>query len=108
MFIVVNNCSTGRNSTDHRSYLSLFECYKFVFRYYHLNFYDFFELSKVGSTRANHPFEYNVKSARLDICKYSFLIRIVSKWNDLPRVIVEAERIHHFKNKLHHYLFNKF
>ena len=54
------------------------------------------------------PSNCNVKSARLHIYKYSFFIRIVSKWNDLPRDIVEAERIRHFKNKLHHYLFNKF
>ena len=70
-----------------RNYLSLIECYKFVFGYYHLNFYDFFEFSKVGCTRANHPFKLYVKSARLSCYKYSFFIGIVSKWNDLPRVI---------------------
>ena len=37
-----------------------------------------------------------------------FFIRIVSKWNDLPRDIVEAESLHYFKHKLYHYLFNKF
>ena len=90
--------------SDRGIYLSLIECYKFVFGYYHLNFYDFFEFSKVGSTRGNHPFKLYVKSARLDCYKYSFFIRIVSKWNDLPRDIVEAESLHYFKNKLHHYL----
>ena len=60
--------------SDRRNYLSLIECYKFVFGYYHLNFYDFFEFSKVGSTRANHPFKLFVKSARLDCYKYSFLL----------------------------------
>ena len=34
--------------SDHRNYLSLIECYKFVFGYYHLNFYDFFKFSKGG------------------------------------------------------------
>ena len=52
--------------SDRRNYLSLIECYKFVFGYYHFNFYDFFEFSKVGSTRANHPFKLYAKSARLD------------------------------------------
>ena len=33
--------------SDHRIYLSLIDCYKFVFGYYHLNFHDFFEFSKV-------------------------------------------------------------
>ena len=51
--------------SDRRNYLSLIECYKFVFGYYHLNFYDFFEFSKVGSTRTNHPFKLYVISARL-------------------------------------------
>ena len=37
-----------------------------------------------------------------------FFIRIVSNWNDLPRDTVEAESLHHFKNKLYHYLCNKF
>ena len=74
--------------SDRRNYLSLIECYKFVFGYYHLNFYDFFEFSKVGSTRANHSFKLYVKRARLDCYKCSFFIRKVSKWNDLPRDIV--------------------
>ena len=62
--------------SDRKNYLSLTECYKFIFGYYHLrNFYDFFEFSKVGSARANHLFKLYVKSARLDCYKYSFFIR---------------------------------
>ena len=94
--------------SDRRNYLSLIECYKFVFGYYHLNFYDFFEFSKVGSTRANHPFKLYVTSGKTRLLQVFFFIRIVSKWNDLPRDIVEAESLHCFKNKFHHYLFNKF
>ena len=71
--------------SDRRNYLSLTECYEFVFGYYHLNFYDFFEFSKVGSTRANHPYASAV--GRLPLKLY------VSKWNDLPRDIVEAESL---------------
>ena len=95
--------------SDRRIYLSLIVCYQFVLEYYpDLNFYYFFEFSKVGSTRANHPFKLYVKSARLDRYKYSFFIRIVPKWYGLPRDIVEAESLHYFKNRLHHYLVNKF
>ena len=94
--------------SDRGIYLSLIECYKFVFGYYHLNFYDFFEFSKVGSTRANHPFKLYVTSGKTRLLQVFFFIRIVSKWNDLPRDIVEAESLHCFKNKFHHYLFNKF
>ena len=104
LFDYVDRCKLLKwpSLSDRRNYLSLIECYKFVFGFYHLNFYDFFEFSKVGSTRANHPFKLYVKSARLDCYKYSFFIRIVSKRNDLPRDIVKAESLHHFKNKSHH------
>jgi len=71
--------------SDRRNYLSLIECCKFVFGYYHLNFYDFFEFSKVGSTRANHPYASAVR--RLPLKLY------VSKWDDLPRDVVEAESL---------------
>ena len=110
LFDYVDRCKLLKwpSLSDRRNYLSLIECYKFVFGFYHLNFYDFFKFSKVGSTRVNHPFKLYDKSARLDCYKYSFFIRIVSKRNDLPRDIVEAESLHHFKNKPHHYLFNNF
>ena len=93
--------------SDRRNYLSLTECYKFVVWIFMISS-NSQKLGLQASTRANHPFKLYVKSARLDCYKYSFFIRIVSKWNDLPRDIVEAESLHHFKNKLHHYLFNKF
>ena len=41
--------------SDRRNYLSLIKCYKFVFGYYHLNFYDFFEFSKVGQQQQIPP-----------------------------------------------------
>ena len=47
-------------------------------------------------------------SVKTRLLQVFFFIRIVSKWNDLPRDIVEAESLHCFKNKFHHYLFNKF
>ena len=58
---------------------------------------------------ANYRFSFRFVPFRY-FANYSkpFFIRIVSKWNDLPRDIVEAESVHHFKNKLHHYLLNKF
>lgn len=89
--------------SDRRVYVSLFECCKFVFGYCHFNFYDFLEFSKFASTRANHPFKLYIKSARLNCYKYSFVIRIVPIWNDLPET-VQAETLHHFKNKFYHYL----
>ena len=49
-----------------------------------------------------------LKALELIVTNILFFIRIVSKWNDLPRDIVEAESLYHFKHKLRHYLFNKF
>ena len=86
--------------SDRRNYLSLTECYKFVVWIFMISSNSQkLQLGLQASTRANHPFKLYVKSARLDCYKYSFFIRIVSKWSDLPRDIVEAESLHHFKNR---------
>ena len=37
--------------SNRRTYLSLVECYKLVFGYYHLKFEDYFELATSKSTR---------------------------------------------------------
>ena len=82
--------------SDRRNDSPLIECYTL-------------EFSKVASTRVNHPFKYCMSKEQDSIATklYSFFIRIVSKLNDLSRDI-EAESLHYFKNKLHHYLLNKF
>ena len=56
------------------------------------------------STRANHQYKLYVKPARLNCYKNSFFIRIVKLWNELPRNIVEADNLQHFKSKLKLYL----
>ena len=86
--------------SDRRTYLSLLECYKIVFGFYHLKFEDFFDLATTQSTRANHQYKLYVKPARLNCYKNSFFIRIVKLWNELPRNIVEADNLQHFKFKL--------
>ena len=75
-------------------YLSLIECYKIVFRISeNINFCNYFELSKLSSTRSNHSFKLYVKPARVNCYKHSFFIRIVKLWNSLPIETVEAEDI---------------
>ena len=49
-----------------RTYLSLIECYKIVFGFYHLKFEDFFDFATTRSTRANHQYKLYVKPARLN------------------------------------------
>ena len=44
-----------------------------------LQFNDFFEFSKIKSTRANHNYKLYVKAARVNCYKHSFFIRIVKE-----------------------------
>ena len=90
--------------SNHRTYLSLVECYKLVFGYYHLKFEDYFEFATAKSTRANHSYKLFIKSARLNCYKHSFFIGIIKLWNDLPKDIVEAGSFQSFKAKLKLYL----
>ena len=83
-----------------RTYFSLVECYKIVFGLSHLDFQEFFEFTKVRSTRANHSYKLYFKSSRINCFKNSFFIRVVSDWNNLPKHVVEAETLELFKLKL--------
>ena len=41
--------------------------------------------------------------AKYDIRKYSFALRVTSKWNSLPDTAVNAPSLNTFKNRLHRY-----
>ena len=84
--------------SDRRTFLSLVECYKIVFGFYHLKFEDSFDFATTLSTRANHQYKLYVKSARLNCYKYSFFVRIVKLRSELPGDIVEADSYQHFKS----------
>ena len=90
--------------SNRRTYLSLVECYKLVFGYYHLKFEDYFEFATAKSTRANHSYKRFIKPARLNCYKHYFFIGIIKLWNDLPKDIVEAGSFQSFKAKLKLYL----
>ena len=51
--------------SDRRFFLSLVECYKIGFGFYHLKFEDFFDFATTRSTRVNHQYKLYVKPARL-------------------------------------------
>ena len=71
------------NSLQHRrEYLSLVECYKTVFGLNDFN--DYFECCRSKSTRANNPLNIQTKLARINAFKYSFFVRIIQEWNNLP------------------------
>ena len=77
---------------------------KTVFGLNGLNFSDFFELALDTRTRANNPFKLFVKSTKVNPYKYSFFVRIVKDWNNLPLHVVEAESFNIFKTRLKSFL----
>ena len=87
-----------------REFLSLVQCYKIVFGIDHLSFPDFFEFAKSPRKRANHGYKLYLRRAVCNCYKYSFFIRIVSKWNDLPGYVVHVESLSVFKSRLKIYL----
>ena len=86
-------------------YLSLIEYYKIVFGITdNLNFGNLFEKLKSSRTRANHRYKLYVKMAKVNSYKYSFYVRIIRPWNNLPSSIVESDSISVFKNRLKQHL----
>ena len=87
-----------------RQFSSLVQCYKIVFGIDGLRFSDFFELTKCNRTRANHDAKLYVKVAILNCYKYSFFVRILDAWNNLPKDVVHAGSLTLFRNRLRIYL----
>ena len=44
----------------------------------------YFEDCKSENTRANHPYKMQTKSAKVNSLKYSFFVKIIKDWNNLP------------------------
>ena len=89
--------------TDRRLYFSLIECYKLVFGLNSLCFSDFFEFAS-KRTRSNHNYKLQVKSANCNCYKYSFFVKIIREWNDLPANVVEIGNLRRFKIALKSYM----
>ena len=80
------------------------KCYKIVLEIDSLHFSDFFELTKCNRTRANHDYKLYVKIAIVNCYKFSFFVRIVNMWNNLPKDIVHAGSLTLFRNRLKIYM----
>ena len=65
---------------------------------------DFFELTKCNRTRANHDYKLYVKVTIINCYKYSFFIRIVNVWNNLPKDVVDAGSLTLFCDRLRIYM----
>ena len=87
-----------------REFLSLIQCYKIVLGIDSLPFSDVFELTKCNRTRANHNYKLYVKIAIVNCYKFSFFVRIVNMWNNLPKDIVHAGSLTLFRNRLKIYM----
>ena len=89
---------------EKRRELSLVQCYKIVFGIDSLPFSDFFELTKCNRTRANHDYQLYEKGAIINCHKYSFIVRIVNAWINLPKYVVHARSLTLFRNRLRIYM----
>ena len=85
-----------------REYFSLVECYKTVFALNGLECHDYryFEFCN-NNTGSNDSFKIRMESAKVNAFKYSFLIRIIKEWNNLPHHLFENDiNINKFKYNL--------
>lgn len=81
----------------------MIEVYKFLNGFNKVNYTKFFDKAKYNNTRG-HNFKLEKGRCRLDVRKYSFSQRVVSKWNALPAGVVAATSINNFKNRYDNYI----
>jgi len=77
----------------------LIEAYKILKGKDQVNYKNFFEIQSSSRTRG-HNCRIVKQRSHLDIRKYFFSQRVVNAWNKLPQVVVDAESVNSFKNKL--------
>ena len=95
-----NSLERGENSY-------LVERYKIVFNLNGLNFSYYFELCKSTKTRSNHQYKIQTKLAKLNCYKYSFFVKIIKFWNDLPSNVInchDSPNISKFKLRLKNHM----
>jgi hypothetical protein len=64
-----------------------------------MDYREFFEIVENSRTRG-HKYKIIKVRSRLELRKHFFSQRVVEVWNKLPSIIVEAESINSFKNRL--------
>nr|VZH96773.1 unnamed protein product [Spirometra erinaceieuropaei] len=69
-----------------------------------LAFEDFFEFATTTNLRG-HPLKLRTQQARLDVRKFSFSVRVVKPWNELPADVVMSPSIQSFKKNLDIFMF---
>ena len=88
---------------NQRQYFSLIERYKCTFSLSNLEFQDFFQLAS-KRTRSNLNYKLKFQAPSCNCYKYSFFVRIVKEWNNLPEWVVEAGNLECFRRSLGSFL----
>ena len=77
----------------------MIETYKILTQKYDAEVSYFIKLREDCCTRG-HKYKILKSRPRLDIRKYSFCMRVVDTWNQLPSSVVEAETVSAFERRL--------
>ena len=80
-----------------------FQLFKFINGFSKVHLHDYLVFSK-GRTRSAHDYKIWTPYARTNIYKFSFRIRYINTWNDLPYHLVHF--VNKFKKRLRSYLYN--
>jgi hypothetical protein len=57
---------------------------------------DMFELNTTSNTRG-HSKKMKIKTSRLNVRKYTFVVRFVEIWNSLPESVIQAKTVKNFE-----------
>ena len=77
----------------------LIQVFKLIKGFDKVDYKHFFQLSTDRRTRGHKLRLVKVRS-RLEIRRNFFSQRVVNSWNELPDIVVEAETVNSFKNRL--------
>jgi hypothetical protein len=58
---------------------------------------DMFELNTTSNTRGRSK-KMKIKTSRLNVRKYTFVVRIVEIWNSLPESVIQAKTVKNLKS----------
>ena len=90
----VGSSLKGPTLEQRRLFSSLIECYKRINRLNGLDPSVFFTFAHdFPPLGANHHFKVKFASATLNRIKHSFFIRIIGKWNSMPKEIYQFRYI---------------
>ena len=78
----------------------LIETYKILTGKERINPEIFFTQAVTTGRLRGHHLKLFVPRCRTNVRKQFFSVRVVSQWNGLPAVVVEAESVNSFKNRL--------